>query len=112
MNLTAQLNAIAEEFQHITEANEQLRAENNRLRSERYKDEELARAKKDIDELRERCRHYGIPPYCWTNLMKWWEEHEQKHRGIHGYSIEIQELAVATSYTVKCHCGEEHTEYY
>ena len=105
-------NEIAEEFERKEVAIERLRKENEELRDEKYKDEELARLKRRLEDVEyELYRGFPISEEEETKIKKWKEIHEIKHKGGHGaiggkYTYMFVPTGVGTIGEIKCTCGE------
>ena len=109
---------IIAQYEDRGEKIRELQLENERLKSERYKDEELTKMKQQYDWM-ERALRRGFPISDEENkcLVKWIEDHiekapekEQKRKApkhrIVSYSFEPTELGMFKSVT--CSCGEHY----
>ena len=110
---------IKKEFNDKNNFIEKLKTENEQLKSEHYKDEELQRLKKENEKLR-RANLRGFPISEEENkkIAEWISEHEaKKHRlppgtirggAIGGtYTYEFIPTSIGTFGTIKCYCGEK-----
>lgn len=106
------LDEIAEEFERKEAAIEWLRKENDELRNEKYKDEELARLKRRLEDVEyELYRGFPISEEEEREIKLWKERHELIHRGGHGavggkYTYTFVPTSIGTVGEIKCTCGE------
>lgn len=96
-----------------------LEKENERLKSEAYKDEELLKMKKELDELKRNCqRGFPITEEEQKEIDKWIEKHEASIHGISPNDFTMKIGVLRSSYTynfyptqfgvcgkIKCSCG-------
>lgn len=95
-----------------------LRAENNLLKEEFYKDKTIRRLKEEVSNLQPELRlSFDVSEKEWEEIKKWKKKHEQeKHEGnnYHGaiggnYSYVFVPTSIGTIGTIRCSCGEEFT---
>lgn len=121
------IETIQKECERLAECNKSLKDENDRLKSEHYKDSELSAMKKSEKKLSYRLRHYGLDEKDWAELDAWWKEHlKEDHRCeletdkkyvtkaslVPSHHIEIHEFAECICYSVVCEkCKKSHSVY-
>ena len=93
--------------------NQRLEETIEKLKSEAYKDEELAMWKSRCEKAEADARRgFPISEKEDAAIKKWTEEHEKIHPGGHGcsggkYSYHFVPTAIGTSGVIKCSCGAE-----
>ena len=71
---------INQQYKDLQEQNEKLKAENAQLKNEHYKDMELIKLKKEINDLKETCyRGFPITKDEAGTSAEWHENHMLKH---------------------------------
>lgn len=97
-----------------------LREEIERIKSDTYKDSELALMKKKLEEARDDLhRGFGISAEEDKKITEWIKNHELKDHGITsgtchgaaggGYTYEFCPTGLGTIGIIKCNCGKEFT---
>lgn len=119
-----QADVMKAEYESLLETVSRLQEENEKLRTEAFKDEELQRMQERLDEAQEDLRR-GFPISKTTNkkIMDWCEQHERlKHwdyknncpisSGAIGgrFSYSFIPTGIGTLVTCKCCCGESNSE--
>lgn len=128
LGIDKEIESIQNHYNRLVERNRFLQNENDHLRSEQYKDDELAAMKETAMKLNYRIRHYGLDEKDWKEMSKWWDEHlntdhlielEADKKGNHkmgktpNYLIEIREFAECTCYSIVCEkCKKNHNIYW
>lgn len=121
------IETIQREYNRLLERNKFLHEENAHLRSEHYKDDELAAMKEATMKLNWRISHYGLTENEWKEMTDWRDEHlkeehscelEADKKGLYKMSqkpschIEIREFAECTCYSIVCSkCKKSHDVY-
>lgn len=117
---TAQLkNMLSEISDNIETMEEELtkaKKENTELKSEAYKDEEIKRLKKQLDEknetiIRLSCSTFKITENEKAEIDKFTREHNHGSTGAIGgqFTYEFVPTSIGTVGTIKCSCGKEFT---
>lgn len=111
-NFTKEIIAIVKRVQG---ENVRLREENEKLKNEHYKNEEIQRLVEENERLHERLREsFEIDEEGRANLYKWQKDHlEKKHHGkryagaIGGrFTYSFTPTSVGTIGSIECSCGE------
>lgn len=116
------------EYNRLIECNRFLQDENDHLRSENYKDDELTAMKETIMKLNYRIRHYGLDEKDWKEMTDWWDKHlkvdhsrelEADKKGMYkmsqkpNYLIEIRDFPECICYSMICEkCKKNHNVYW
>ena len=112
-NYKKHLDELEKIYDACYEKNEKLQAENERLRGEHYKDEELARIKTELEDVRQA---FKITENERRKIKDWKMKHEnEKHGGyparsgaIGGrYEYVFIPTSIGTAGVIRCCCGEE-----
>ena len=103
---------LGERFTQLKSQNDWLANENRRLKSEHYKDEELAKLKSENEQLR---KGFHISPEEEQKIKKWLGTHECTCRGITKGRVSSFRFDIIPSIGyngyVKCTCGKEFCFY-
>lgn len=107
---------IKEYCEILNRRNEKLVEENKRLQEDRYKDEELAKMRKERDTaINDMYRGFPISEEEQTMIDTWIDTHECKHRGssegaIGGrYTYTFCPTSIGVLGTIECSCGKTFT---
>lgn len=95
-----------------------LEEENKKLKSDAYKDEEMAEMKANMERYRADChRGFSISEYEEKAINNWKKKHEDEKHGGYGkirggafggsYTYYFIPTSIGTFGTIKCSCGEE-----
>ena len=116
------LNRLSECIRSFRTQIDYLQTENAKIKSEKYKDEELAEMKRELDEAREALRRgFELRESECKAIEGWKREHEEKEhgaktveqrirlQGVSGgrYSYEFVPTGIGTIGKVRCSCGAE-----
>lgn len=91
---------------------DQLRKENEKLKSEHYKDDKIKEVIEKNNELKDELRRgFYISEEEDKKLNEWISEHEKIHKGGHGcsggkYTYIFTPTSLGTFGTIKCSCGK------
>lgn len=111
------LNILEQTIEHKNRVIETLRDNNKHLQDENYKDEELARMKKELEaERKAKANGFEIWEDEWKAIKAWQDEHELGfHKNTSGfprggaiggcYKYEFVPTSIGIFGTVKCNCG-------
>lgn len=119
-----QADVMKAEYESLLETVSRLQEENEKLKTEVFKDEELKRMKERLDTAQEDLRRgFPISKITDKKIMAWCEQHErQKHwdsknncptsSGAIGgrFSYSFIPTGIGTLVTCKCCCGESISE--
>lgn len=110
--ISRQLKEIEEEYNNLKERNVYLQKENDRLKSENYKDSELAAMKEKCEKMeKDLLRGFPISQEEQDAIVNWCWKHadtyENEHHTIDEY--EFTPTEIGTFGTVRCTCGREFT---
>jgi len=112
------MKALSQRFDDAEASMQRFKEENNRLKSEHYKDEELQEMASRLNKMRESIRNgFPIPKKEYEDANEWIKSHnDSKHNGSHhgaiggAYSWTFVPTSIGTIGYVKCSiCKEEHT---
>jgi len=106
-----------ESLEYLNKKNQEtiqkLRKENEQLKSEHYKDEELMQLKQKLEKRNADCRRgFVITEEEQKRIDIWKKEHEesdnlyQKHSK-HSYTYIFEPTEIVTFGTIRCQCGAE-----
>ena len=114
--LKEKFNDLEEGRKYLYETIADLREENYKLKENLYKDEDYAKTKTELEELRLANRR-GFPmseDECLA-VDDWMEKHNKKHKGEHPtaiggrYTFKFIPTTIGIVGEVSCICGEEFT---
>ena len=108
---------LEESRQHLLETIETLREENRKLKEGLYKDEDYAKAKAELEELRlANLRGFPMSEEECITVNDWMKEHDKKkHKDAQptaiggSYTFEFCPTSIGIVGTVRCICGEKFT---
>ena len=120
-NVEDAFKTIQREINTLKYQNKRLLAENDRLKNEHYKDEELSKMKSRLETISKDCyRGFPISEKEHENIREWKNRHEEAHNchslkdklkygGCIGgtYTYEFIPTSIGTVGTVRCSCGAE-----
>lgn len=100
------LQKVYDHYRDVCNTNDYLRKENERLKSEVYKDEELAKMKSEYDRMKEDYfRGFPISEEEHKKINEWIDEQMKKHPGIGGaiggrFTYEFLPTGIGTAGTI------------
>lgn len=106
-NIKVDFQRLYDHYRKIVNENEHLREENERIKSETYKDEELARLKKEYDQMsNDYYRGFPISEEEDKKINEWIKKQMEKHPGGLGaiggrFIYEFIPTGIGTSGTIK-----------
>lgn len=110
--ISRQLKEIEEEYNNLKERNMNLQKENDRLKSEHYKDLELTALKDKCDKFeKDLLRGFPISEEEQEKINKWYDFHKMENpEREHGYlEYRFTPTEVGTFGDVVCSCGVQFT---
>ena len=122
MQLEQHLSAISAILERKKESLDRLRKENERLKLEHYKDDELSKLNAENEKLRAMMRNgFEITDEETANINQWKIKHEEKKHnrkkskemfltgaGGGNYTYEFVPTGIGVIGSIKCSCGAEY----
>jgi len=114
--IDAAVNEITHKYSILQERISSLSKENERLKSEHYKDDEIAKLKSDNDRLRsDLIREFGVTEGQEKKISAWMDNHECRYSGTRLHGIQDYRFAIISGIGyngyVTCNCGKEFCFY-